>query len=267
MVVADATPDTPSLLAVTVSSSQSIRARKTIALAALLTLGGLIVATELRGPAGTVQRQVVAMWVLTVPLAITMLGLVRNRYWSRWVALAVGIAVLPWATALTFTPSYGLPVTRQAVALVASLFLIWSTSGAVMFEGYEGRVKNMDWGGRRMSLVRWTIICNIASALALYLFVTAYDHSIGWQLAVMASLLLGLVVGVLLLARQRTIGLLLVGLCCICFVPVGAHFALTESTYAGEAILFAAIFAPGILTGWASLLSFSKPIWSALRAG
>jgi hypothetical protein len=180
-------------------------------------------------------------------------------------ALAAGIAVLPWATALTLGPDYGMPVTRPTIALIASLLLIASVTGKVMFEGYEGRAHTVDWNGRRMSLVRWTIICNLASALALYLFVGAYDYSIKWHLTVMAALLLGLVVGVLLLAHQRTIGLLLVALCCVCFVPVGVDFVWTEATYAGEAILFAAVFAPGIITGWASLFVFAKPLWEAVR--
>lgn len=241
------------------------RTRKAIALTALLMLGGLIVTVNPRGPLGTYERGVVAMWVLLAPLAITILGLARNRPWGRWMALAAGIAVLPWATALTFGPNYGMPVTRPTIALVASLLLIWSSTGKVMFDGYEGRAKNVDWSGRRMSLVRWTIICNVVSALALYLFVGAYDHSIKWHLTVMAALLLGLVVGVLFLAHQRTIGLLLVALCCFCFVPVGADFVWTETTDAAEAILFAVIFAPGILTGWASLFVFAKPLWEVLR--
>jgi hypothetical protein len=214
------------------------RTRKAIALTALLMLGGLIVTANPRGPGGTYERAVVAMWVLLAPLAITILGLARNRPWGRWMAVAAGIAVLPWATALTCK---------------------------VMFDGYEGRAKNVDWSGRRMSLVRWTIICNVVSALGLYLFVGAYDHSIKWHLTVMAALLLGLIVGVLFLAHQRTIGLLLVALCCFCFVPVGVDFVWTETTDAGEVILFAAIFAPGILTGWASLFVFAKPLWAVLR--
>lgn len=242
-----------------------VRARKAIAVAALAALGGLIVTTGLRGPGGTYERGAVAMWALLLPLAITMGGLAGNRYWARWLAIAAGIAVLPWAAAFTFGPRYGLPVTRPLVALIASLLLIGGASGAVMFDHYEGRASGMDWRGPRMSIVRWTVICNVASALGLYVFVAAYDYQMRWHHALLASLLLGLGTGVVLLAHQRTIGLLVVALCCVLFVPAGAEFVLTEASDAGETILFAVIFAPGVLTGWASLFAFSKPLWRALR--
>jgi hypothetical protein len=32
-------------------------------------------------------------------------------------------------------------------------------------------------------------------------------------------------------------------------------------------MLFGAIFLPGVLTGWASLFAFGKPMWRYLRAG
>ena len=75
-----------------------------------------------------------------------------------------------------------------------------------------------------MTLVRWTIVFNIASVLALYAFVAAYDYRIDWHLAIPASLLIGLLVGVILLAHQRTIGLLLIALCCVCFVPAARRW-------------------------------------------
>ena len=242
-----------------------LRARKVIALAALLTFAGLIIAaSKLPSPGGGERK--LGLWALLLPLAVTFLGLARNRYWARWLGLAAGIAVLPWAAVLTLATGYGAPLTQPAVALAASLLLLMSLPGKNMFDAYEGRVTNMDWSGRHMSLVRWTVIFNIASTLALYLFVVFYDYRIAWHHISMAALLAGLVIGVVLLARQRTIGLLIVALCCVCFVPLGAYFVWTEATDAGEAILFAVVFAPGILTGWASLLTFWKPLWAAIRA-
>ncbi len=241
------------------------RVRKTIALAALLTFAGLIVAVgQLPSPGGGERK--LGLWVLLLPLAVTFVGLARNRYWGRWLGLAAGIAVLPWAAVLTLATGYGAPLTQPAIALAASLLLLMSLPGKNMFDAYEGRVTNMDWSHRRMSLVRWTVIFNIASALALYLFVVFYDYRLAWHHTSMGVLLLGLVVGVVMLARQQTVGLLLVALCCLLFVPLGAYFVWTEATDPGEAILFAVVFAPGILTGWASLLVFAKPLWAALRS-
>jgi hypothetical protein len=242
-----------------------VRLRQTIAIAALLTLGGLIVTSSRPGSIGVYQREALAFWLLLLPLAVTVVGLILGRYWSRWLALAGGIAVLPWAVAITFGPRYGIPLTRPAVALAASALLLWAMLGRGMFERYEGRVGDVNWRGPRMSLVRWTIICNIASILALYVFVAAYQYRIGWHLGLMAAPLFVLIVGVWLLAHQKTIGLLLVAAACILFVPAGAYFVWTEASYTGEAILFGAIFAPGVLTGWASLLAFSRPLLAALR--
>ena len=73
--------------------------------------------------------------------------------------------------------------------------------------------------------------------------------------------ILAVLLGVLLLARRKTIGLLLVAGCCLAFVPAGGYFVWREAQYVGEAMLFAVAFAPGILTGWACLLVFGRPLW------
>ncbi|MEJ2310902.1 MAG: hypothetical protein P8Y11_00820 [Gemmatimonadales bacterium] len=239
--------------------------RKWLGLAALTTLGGLIITSSPSGPGGD-DRVLTALWLLLVPLAITIGGLAGEAYWSRWLALAAGVAVLPWGTALTVTPTYGHPALPRLLLLAASLLLLLSLTGRSMFAHYEGRAGNTAWSGRLMGLVRWTIICNIASVLSLYLFVVAYDYELAWQFAILASLFGGLVAGVLLLARGRTVGILIVGLCSACFVPVGGLFVWREATYAGEALLFAAIFLPGVLTAWISLVAFGKPIWRFLAA-
>lgn len=241
--------------------------RKALAVAALVTLGALIVTANPRAPHGGYEKLAVAMWLLLVPLVITIGGIIREAYWARWLALAAGVAVLPWAGAILLGPRYGMPVLRPTLALGAALLLLSSLPGRSMFERYEARARTADWSAQRMTLVRWTIVFNIASVLALYIFVAAYDYRIDWHLAIPASLLIGLLVGVILLAHQRTIGLLLIALCCLCFVPAGGYFVWQEASYAGEAILFAVVFLPGVLSGWATLLAFSGAIWRYLRFG
>lgn len=245
----------------------TIGLRKTLAVAALIVFAALIVTSNPRDPHGGYARLSVAMWLLLVPLAVTILGIIRQAYWGRWLALAAGVAVLPWASAVLIGPRYGMPVERPMLALGAALLLLSSLLGRSMFERYEARARSADWSAKRMALVRWTIVFNIASVLALYVFVAAYDYRIDWHLAIPASLLIGLLIGVVLLAHQRTIGLLLVALCCVLFVPAGSYFVWQEASYAAEAILFAAIFLPGVLCGWATLLAFSKAIWRYLRFG
>ena len=70
--------------------------RKTVAILALAALGGLIVTLE-RGSYGVNPRLVVFTRVLLLPLVLTMIGLALEKAWSRWLALAGAVAVLPWA--------------------------------------------------------------------------------------------------------------------------------------------------------------------------
>jgi hypothetical protein len=210
------------------------------------------------------DRFITAMWVLLAPLALTIGGLIRGAYWSRWLAIAAGLAVLPWAAAFA-VPVSDIPAGRAPIALVASLVLVFAPLGRSMFDRFEGRAPGTDWRGRRMTLVRWTIICNVASILALYPFVAVYEARVAWHFLIPAALLAGLILGVLALAHGRTGGLLAVALCCILFVPAGGYFVSREASYAGEAILFIVVFAPGVLTGWASLFAFGGPIWTYVR--
>lgn len=238
--------------------------RKVAAILALAALGGLIVTLE-RGSYGVNPRLVVVTRVLLLPLVLTMIGLALEKTWSRWLALAGAVAVLPWAIVLTFGLPSGAPLMQQTIALVASLLLLVSLPGRAMFERYEGKAK-MDWSGPRMGLVRWTIILNMASVLGLFLFIALYHNTIEWHIAVPVVLLFGLVVGVLLLAFQKTIGLLLVGVACVLVVPAAMYFVWKETSYTSLVYIFAAAFLPGVIAGWACLFSFGRPIWNALRA-
>ena len=242
-----------------------VQLRKVIAVGALLALAGLIWTLE-RGSYGVNPRLVIATRVLLVPLGATVIGLVLEKYWGRWLALAAAVVVLPWAIVLTFGLPPGAPLRQQTIALVASGLLLVTLSGRAMFERYEGRAAT-DWSGPRMGLVRWTIILNIASAVALFLFVAVFRYAIEWHVTFPAVLLVALVLGVLLLAKQRTMGLFLVALSCVLFLPAAAFFVWVESSYAGGVRIFAMSFIPGVLAGWACLLAFGRPVWRALRSG
>jgi hypothetical protein len=235
--------------------------RKLIAVAGLAVLGALILAAGWGdGALGDSSRLTRALVPLLVPLAVTVLAVVRESPWGRWLGLAAGIVVLPWAAAFLVAPSVGTPIVRPAVALAAAAALLVSLSGRAMFERYEGRATGVDWRGPRMTLVRWTVICNLASVLALYGFTAAYEPRVAWRLAIPGALLLGLLPGLLLLARQRTAGLLLVAISCVGFVPAGWYFVWREAGSLGEAVLFGVVFLPGVLTAWASLIAFGRPI-------
>jgi hypothetical protein len=239
--------------------------RKAVAVAALLALGGLVVVLSPRTALDGYGRFELAVTALLVPLVIAVAGIVLETFWARWLALAIGVAVLPWGLVLTVVP-LGMPRLRQAVALGAALLLLLSLAGRTMMARYEGRSETTDWSGRRMAVVRWTIICNIASILFLYLFTAVYDYRVDWVLAVPAALMFGMIGGVVLLARGKTLGLLALAVCCLLLVPAGTYFVWTEANHLGEVFLFALSFLPGILTGLASLVVFGGPMWRFLRA-
>jgi hypothetical protein len=117
-----------------------------------------------------------------------------------------------------------------------------------------------------MRWLGWTVIGNLASVLTLLLFVVAYRFRFAWHMALLGAVMAGLIAGVVLLARRLTAGLLLVWLCCIAIIPIGAMFFMSEATSAGEALLFAAALLPGALTGWATVFVFGRPLIRFLRS-
>jgi hypothetical protein len=236
------------------------RLRSALAVFALATLGMLVLLLAPRagdGPPGS-ERLGIAIFLMLLPLGWALVGLVLRRPAGRWLGLAVGIAVLP--------PSYGAATWPGRVALAASITLLLALTGRGMFEAHEGRLE-VDWSGVRMGVLRWTIIFNAASAFALYLFVMAYDANLGGFVAVGAWLLLGLVLGVWLLAHQKTIGLLILATCCVAFLPLGIMFMEREAHSPEEAWLLVAVFLPGVVMGWASLVAFGRPMLRFLRSG
>ena len=242
------------------------RIRTGLAVLALLTLGAMAVhltPAPGTGPPGN-ERLGIAFLLLLLPLAWALVALLLRRPAGRWLGLAVGVAVLPWATAFTLAPGYGTAIWPGRAALAAALILLFSLSGRSMFDAYEAR-QAVDWSGFRMGLLRWTLVFNTASAFSLYLFVMAYDATLGGFVAVGAWLLLGLIAGVWLLAHQKTIGLLILAGCCIAFIPLGLLFMASEAHSPEEAWLLVAIFLPGVLMGWASLIAFARPMLSFLR--
>jgi len=70
--------------------------RKIVAVLSLAALGALIVTLE-RGYYGVNPRFVTVANLLLIPLGLTMIGLVIDKVWARWLALAGAVAVLPWA--------------------------------------------------------------------------------------------------------------------------------------------------------------------------
>ena len=49
-------------------------------------------------------------------------------------------------------------------------------------------------------------------------------------------------------------------------VPAGGYFVWKEATYVAEAVLFGAVFLPGVLMGWVCLVAFGRPMLAMLRS-
>lgn len=205
-----------------------------------------------------------ARWLLVLPLVTSIGGIVAGRQWGRWLGLAVAIAALPWSLVLSFDPHLRDVRGFATLGCVAALFA--SLSGHAMVNHFEGRQSGIDWSGPRVRWLRWTIICNLASGLALLLFVLFFRAPFAWHLPVFIALIAGLVAGTYLVARQMTAGLLLVWLCCLLIPPVLILFIREARADLGETILLVATLAPGITTGWATAFVFGRPLWRYFRS-
>lgn len=227
-------------------------ARTLLALVALALLAGIVVTFRPSGlPIGR-EASTIAVRMLLIPLGLAAVGLMRRASWGEVTGLSIALAVLPWAFVLTVTPSLGAPITRQTIALAAAVLLLVA-------------LVRPSAGGRSEAWIRWCLVLNLASIFHLYMFVTAYRFGASWQLVVLGSLLAALVVGVGLLARQKTIGLLLLAASALLLVPGAALFVGAEARSPHEAVFFWLLFAPGILAAVGSVLVLGRPLISVIR--
>ena len=206
-----------------------------------------------------------AVWALLAPLLAVAIGVIRGAKWGTSLGLAVSLSVLPWATVLTLTPSFGAPITRQVVALIGSGVLLL----ALLFPARSEGVRQPDADNRsrvgKSRWIRWCLVLNLVSALNLYLFVIAYAFGASWQLLVLGTLLVGLLFGLGLLARNVTGGLLVLGLSAILMVPGSALFVAAEAKSTGEAWLFVFLFAPGDIAALGTAASLSNALTRVFR--
>ncbi len=236
-----------------------LAARKTIAVGSLLTLGGL--AATVSGPSYSGQGDLrLAFLPLLLPLGLTVFGVIASKAWARWLALASAIALLPWALAIVAEDGFRIRQIEPWLVLGASVLLLITLTGRATYDDFEGRDPTERWAGRRMALIRWTVICNVAAVLNLWTFATAYTPAAAWHTLIPGLSAVGLVLGAGFLARQKTVGLLILAVCCVAFPPAASYFVSEQSTGAAEKLLFVFLFLPGWTTAVASLVSFAGPI-------
>lgn len=232
-------------------------ARKVVAVALMAGSAGSLVSLIWSSRFGADE---VGLAAVAAVLAVGTVALAVGAWWARLLALAwSGSAAIMTGMAL----AAGVPSTLPY--LVGALLLLGCLGGKAMFERYEGTAPPpIDWARPGMGVVRAAVVANLGSFLggiALAPMMFTFDHG-GCclqpssrdprvLLAIGLSMAAVMLVGVVLLARQRTAGLLLVAL-----AAAGLPLALVSNPGAlsgGGALVFAVLFGPGILCGWLAL--------------
>ncbi len=228
---------------------------------------GLIAVRLLHLPPRPSYREVASLLTGLVLQVTTVVGLVTGRWWGRWLGLALGVfCCFLGGLGLIFQIVAGFSSRTDVIAVVAMSavgpLLLICLSGRAMFDRYDrpaGHVR-----GARPSLVRWAVITNLSSlvTLALLSFAVLEPHGsdVGhWRLALAcAVLVLG---GVVLLARGKTVGLLLA------LAAASTEIVLAASIHqVGMRAILGLLLAPGFLFIVAAAAAYVAPIWRFLRA-
>ncbi len=236
------------------------RFRIGLGLAALVVLG-IVFATVNDGSTPMVT---LAFWALSILTAITAIGLVRARYLARWMAIALGWSVLPIAGAIMLDPPARSDV-RPLVTLLAGATIFVALLGRSMFAAFEGRSSTHDWSGGRMGLVRWAIIANLATSLSLSLATLQWQSMPGKVVVWCGSFALILLLSIGLLARQKTLGILLLAVGCVGILGSGSYFMVSDAAPWEAVMLLSLMFGPGVVLGSAVLVAYAKPILAFVR--
>jgi hypothetical protein len=205
--------------------------------------------------------------VVAAALLLGMLGLAQGAWWGRIVPLA-------WSVGVAAVSTLALVLGRRPqawqvwLALAGALVLIACLSGKEMFAHYEGKAPPpLDWTRPGMRLVRTAMVANVYAflvAVAIVPVLTTIDGCVllrPQQAAACLAMMAILVVGLVLLARQRTAGLLLVAVS-----VMGLPLMLMAWRGALEEVLILSVaIAPGIVCGWLALGRFVPGMVRLLR--
>src|SRR5688572_21487345 len=211
--------------------------------------------------------------VVVMALVVGTVALARNAWWGRLLALAWGMSVAILAALILATGGlWTLPYLAGALVLLGCL------GGQAMFAAYEGSAPPpLDWRQPGMGLIRAAVVANLCGFLggvtiAPPIFAVQHQHPLYLHSPIDPTLLLVTclimtalsLAGVVLLARQRTAGLMLLAV-------AAAGLPLALIAYPGalddtSAWLFAGLFGPGIVCGWMALGRYLPRMVRFLRA-
>jgi hypothetical protein len=211
------------------------------------------------------DRELRGMWVVLAALAVGTFGLAQGAWWGRLIPLA-------WSLAVTLVSGVGLLAGAHVLPVLGGGLLLGTCLvGKEMFTRYEGNAPSpLDWTQPGMRFVRVAVVANLYAFLAAVALIPLYEgmHSClrsGFQPPALMWVALGMtavmLVGVLLLLRQRTAGMLLVAVAAVA-LPLVLMAGMRGSR---EAPLMVLAFGPGVLCGWLALARFAPGMVRLLR--
>jgi hypothetical protein len=215
-------------------------------------------------------------------LLVGTVALARGAWWGRFLPLAwsaslavLGLTVAPVKEGYgTGTMNWGLTFLGGAILLPLCLV------GREMFARYEGQAPPpLDWTRPGMRLVRAAVVANLSAFLggmvlapAIFAWRQHYDPYATIDapnpdptalLAICLAMTVLMLIGVVLLARQRTAGLFLVAIAAV-GVPL-VLIANREVLKGPGAWIFMGVFGPALLCGWVAVGRFVPGMVRLLR--
>ena len=224
---------------------------------AILTLCGTAAAVAILECSSTSRPNWLAVVIVAALLVVPAGGLALRRWWGRWLGLAAGVTGTLYAVLLSIRHSDG---AMMAFAIPGPLLLA-SLTGRAMFDRFDRPAGISD--DYRTRVVRWAVITNVASLVTLTLLSYATYQMRGFYERVSNDLVIFatapvVIVGVLLLARGKTAGLI------AAVAGIVTQVLMLLTWHQGRATLFV-LLGPGLLLAGASVIVYAAPIWRFLR--
>jgi hypothetical protein len=212
-------------------------------------------------------------FALALTLAAT-LGLARRSWWARMLSISLALDVL--LVAIRSSVNWGVRI-DGLVQLGWAAAVLACLRGPAFLSLYEGqRTAGGDWNARGMRAVWWAIVLNGVPLVEVsIMLIDAWQQRSGclgrlpgidhhaptyWPAVALAGMLL---VGLMLLARQRTLGLLLTGVVSLAFPMV--LLAYLRSFEHGQPAQTLVLALPGLVAAWLSVGFWAKPMFRLLR--
>lgn len=162
----------------------------------------------------------IQLGVITAWIATAFYGVARERVWGRWAGLAAGIFAV-WRVSSNLFAGI-IPDWEHLFMGLSGMLLTCCLLGRTMYARYEGRVFGelpaSRWDRFRLLVVRWSAVVAITMFPFIIFSVIVGSPSCGGLLPdslyrpILAGLGGAVLFGVVLIARQKTAGVLLIAI-------------------------------------------------------